>query len=391
MTWKLTALATVCFLFGFGRQLPAWGQTPNPGTSPPGIATNLEAGNPPDVSPEEDANGNAAHVMATIVDSTLGAHPLPPAPARQISSTSSARPRPAPACTYRRLTPEEIAALATAGSAPERSPSPPAPAPGSAPLLPSPTPEPMPGVFLPPPVAVPPTAPSVLPALQVAAPNLGHPPDELAFWEVCGGQVVGLVWFKIPTPRPAPTPAPARPSKPTVAAVATLYSLATAVVAAPIKVGSDPAGFGITGMPSYFWVAGYDGSPLSASVHGVDPATGRAATIEIRAILSHFVWDFGDGAALTTTSLGSPYPAVSDIAHTYDVRSDRSPMAHNGAYQVRLSAVFDVAYRVAAPGLSPSGWIAFADSGLGPITSTSEHDHKVVEVRSVLTADPVGG
>lgn len=236
----------------------------------------------------------------------------------------------------------------------------------------------------PPPSQAPDLPAGVAAPTQAPPPNLGHPANEAPYWQDCDG-VVTIVWFKVPTPG---SPGQAKAGATGKPAVVTLYPLAAKVVAAPISVGFDPAGFGITGMASYFWITGYDGQPIFGTVQGVDPATGLAASIQIRATLRSFTWSFGDGTSLTTTSLGSPYPAISDIAHTYDVRSDRSPLAVNGVYQVSVQAVFDVAYQVSVPGagLNPTGWTNFADSGLAPLTSTAEHDHKVVEVRSVLTS-----
>jgi hypothetical protein len=223
-----------------------------------------------------------------------------------------------------------------------------------------------------------------------ALPNLGHPADEAPFWKICGGLTTGIVWFKIATPTPTPTPAPGHPSHPATPAVTALYTLGTGVIAPKINIGLNPAPFGITGLESYFWVAGYDGSPIYRSVQATDPATGLPATVELRAIAKEYSWSFGDGAAVTTTSLGAAYPAASDIRHTYDVRSDRSPMATNGLYQVQVTASFDVAYQVSVPGagLSPTGWVDFGDFGLAPISSGTGQGYRVIEVVSRLAGGP---
>jgi hypothetical protein len=228
------------------------------------------------------------------------------------------------------------------------------------------------------------------PAAPAALPNLGHPADEAPFWKICGGVAAGIVWFKIPAPAPTPTPVPGHSGRPATPAVTALYTLGTGVIAPKVSIGLNPAPFGITGLESYFWLTGYDGSPIYRSVQATDPATGLPATVELRAIPKEYRWSFGDGAAVTTTSLGAAYPAASDIRHTYDIRSDRSPMATNGLYEVQVAASFDVAYQVSVPGagLSPTGWVAFADFGLAPISSGTGQGYRVIEVVSRLAGGP---
>jgi hypothetical protein len=245
----------------------------------------------------------------------------------------------------------------------------------------------MPG-FTPSPVAAIATrAPAPAVPGAAALPNLGHPADKAPFWKICEGVSTGIVWFKIATPGPIPTPIPAHPGRPAGPAVTALYTLGTGVVAPKIEIGLNPASFGITGLESYFWVAGYDGSPIYRSVQATDPATSLPATVELRAVPKEYRWSFGDGTAVTTTSLGAAYPARSDIRHTYDVRSDRSLMATNGLYQVRITASFDVAYQVSVPGagLSPTGWVDFGEFGLAPISSVAGQGYRVIEVVARLT------
>ena len=205
-------------------------------------------------------------------------------------------------------------------------------------------------------------------------PNQADPSLHL-FWQVSCGQVVGPVWLPV-NPSSANLLGKRGPT------VDTLYHLSEQVLAPALTVGVNPAEDGITGLESYFWLAGYNGQPI-------DEVTQTAgASIEIRATPRSFTWDFGDGSAVvTTTSVGQAYPAVSDIRHTYDVRSDRSPDAVNGRYQVTVTASFDVSFRVVVPGvnLPTSGWTTFASLGYQPIGSSAALSYKVDEVRSVLT------
>ena len=240
------------------------------------------------------------------------------------------------------------------------------------------------------PAPSPPPSPAPAPAVPVATspklalpPNLGHPADEEAVWKICPGEAPVLVWWKIQAPVTAKTPA--RPGSPPTPAVSALYSLSTSL-APKVSIGVNPDGRGITGLESYFWVAGYDGAPAYSRVQATDPSTGALATLALRATPISYTWSFGDGNGAQTTSPGVAYPAVSSIRNTYDVRSDRSPLAVNGFYQVRLTATFDVAYQAVLPGAAPSagGWVDFAQFGLGPIASTAERDYKVIEIVSVL-------
>lgn len=187
------------------------------------------------------------------------------------------------------------------------------------------------------------------------------------------GNWVGISWLPV---------TPAGPATPAKAALDTVYQLSAEVVAPALTLGINPANAGITGLESYFWLAGYDGKPI-------DKVTQTAgATIEIRATPTSYTWDFGDGTpAFTTTSIGQPYPqAASDIRHLYDVRSDWSPAAVNGFYQVKVTASLDVSFRVVAPGINlpAQGWTAFASLGYQPIRSTATANYKVDEVRSIL-------
>jgi len=104
----------------------------------------------------------------------------------------------------------------------------------------------------------------------------------------------------------------------------------------------------------------------------------------------YYLWSFGDGTpAVTTTSIGQVFPKASDIAHTYRTRSDQSPFGGSaGLYHVSVTASFDVAFEVAAPGQSlvPNGtWIEFSSFGLPPLTASASRDYKVHEITINLT------
>ena len=141
------------------------------------------------------------------------------------------------------------------------------------------------------------------------------------YWYRCDGQQ-RLVF--VPTPVP-PTPRNSNPTpgtQPGIPSVEVAQHLEGEIHLPGMAVGLNPAQFGITGFESYFWVAGYDCQPI------LQPATGTPGTSGwLRATPTYYRWSFGDGYSVTTTSLGQAYPKVSAITHTYDVRSDWSPMA----------------------------------------------------------------
>jgi hypothetical protein len=99
---------------------------------------------------------------------------------------------------------------------------------------------------------------------------------------------------------------------------------------------------GLVGVESWFWIKGYDGSPI---VHSTD-AFGRL--VEVQADVLQYHWSFGDGSRFIGHTVGNPYPARSDVRHVYQ----RSSLGHPGGYSVQAAFVFSVRYRV-----DGGGWI----------------------------------
>jgi hypothetical protein len=207
--------------------------------------------------------------------------------------------------------------------------------------------------------------------------NLGVQPS----WYVCDGYR-RLVYSSTPPPpggTPGKAPATAQPDTAQHAAAALEATLS--VPGLGISVSPDQAG--ITGLVSYFWLTGFDGKPFYKQADPSPLGTGW-----LRATPLYYQWSFGDGSGVTATSIGEAYPKISQIAHTYDVRSDKSPMATEGLYRVSVTAFFQVAFQVSAPGQSlvPNGqWVDFATYGLPPLQASGTHDYRVREVRQILT------
>lgn len=130
-----------------------------------------------------------------------------------------------------------------------------------------------------------------------------------------------------------------------------------------IAIDANPA-TGLVALPSWFWLDGYDGSPISSS----DALPGVAVDVEVEPLV--YRWSFGDGTTAETTSLGQRYPAESDIRHVYE----QSSLAAGGAYSVTVEVTFAARYRV-----NGGAW-----ETLDPITRSFSNDYPVQQLQSVL-------
>ncbi len=143
----------------------------------------------------------------------------------------------------------------------------------------------------------------------------------------------------------------------------------------PVVVRMNPD-LGMVALPGWFWVDGYDGHDVSQSrtVTFPPPAPGlppTSFTVTVRIWPTKYDWDFGDGTAIETHSLGKRYPDQSDVQHKYEFSSLPFP---NG-FAVRLSIEFAAEFRVNGGGPQP----------LPPIRHTWENDFRVQELQPVLT------
>ncbi len=152
-----------------------------------------------------------------------------------------------------------------------------------------------------------------------------------------------------PTPVPCP-PLPGPPPLPDARQIA----LGVAVPYPDVQIGVNPAPLGLTGLPSWFWIQGYDGRPLNAATtinvapqipagYPGDCPPPPGATLEVTVQLTPFVytWTFGDQFAMgtvTTTSLGKAYPQASDIQHRYETTSLGHPDGFPVTVTMRLHA-----------------------------------------------------
>ena len=191
-----------------------------------------------------------------------------------------------------------------------------------------------------------------------------------------------------------------------------------------VKIGMNPR-LGLVGVPTWFWVEGYDGDvrvlhdSISATrqdchrnvernergdaVLGEDgaPATHEVCqtftdtlSVEVRAWPKQYAWDFGDAQAMHVpcagetacrqglgqafSMLAAAGPAGAHIEHAYSWSS----LARNGpldAYSVGLGITFGAQFRFGLNSEPNSGWQTLDDRTL----SWDDH-HQVREAQAIL-------
>ena len=224
--------------------------------------------------------------------------------------------------------------------------------------------------------------------------QLRNGPQLLGYYTYVDGRYQGITWQPT-TPDP---PAPAQPAQPLPADVRPAgggaldpYSVAIDVLARiplpDIKLRMNPT-LGLVALPSWYWAEGYDGGVFGDTrTVAIPPAVGAEVplelvpaddprrrgtsfTVEVRVWGSRYEWSFGDGSGQTTRSLGKPYPAESDIRHTYQHSSLRYP----AGFPVRMTAEFAAEFSVdgGAPQSLPS------------VRRTYESTFRVQEIQPVL-------
>lgn len=114
-----------------------------------------------------------------------------------------------------------------------------------------------------------------------------------------------------------------------------------------------PGEIGLTGLPTYFWLANRPhGVAASAGVPGL------TVTAEARPV--QYVWDFGDGEDLVTESSGRPWNRgrKGNIGHTYETK---------GHYTVEVEVVWEARWRVGTGAWRSLGFFSNRDSARYPV------------------------
>jgi len=202
-------------------------------------------------------------------------------------------------------------------------------------------------------------------------------PDAIPFAVSCDDGYFGIAWVPVDAPGDPDVVVEVLPED-AVDPEAVAQSLLGLVPLPPITVGANP-GTGLVAMPSWFWVDGYDGSPLYGS-----EALGNT-TVEVEITPQRYDWHFGDGGFVSAGSLGRPYPDESDIQHTYE----QSSLVAGGQFEVRLEITFAGQFRVITEEDDGEGNIVVTVGDwepLDPMVRSFVAPYPVQQLQSVLTS-----
>jgi hypothetical protein len=213
------------------------------------------------------------------------------------------------------------------------------------------------------------------PACTATVTNIGHAsvgwvregaaqnPDSMPWFVRCDNGYAGIVW--VPNDAGDEPTVVVTDGSPGVDPAVFAASLVDLIPLPPISIRVNPD-VGLVAMQSWFWVEGYDGTPLRAS-RSLGPVT-----VEVELIPESYRWRFGDGSSLETSSLGRPYPEQSDVSHTYE----SSSLTAGGAYEVVVEITLDARYRV-----NGGPWLP-----LDPIVRLFSSDYPVRQLQAVLSS-----
>ncbi|MEX2154433.1 MAG: hypothetical protein WD825_13920 [Gemmatimonadaceae bacterium] len=220
------------------------------------------------------------------------------------------------------------------------------------------------------------------PVCTATVPNIGYNssfarqlpehPGELPWVVTCDNGLFTIVWIPVNGPGVTEIVVQTLPEPPTDPR-SMAQSLFGMVPLPPVAVGANPD-TGLVALPSWFWVDGYGGETLYGS------ETLGDTTVDVEITPQRYDWSFGDGAALSTESLGRRYPLQSDIQHSYE----RSLTA-----DVRLEITFGGRYRVTTIEDDGEGGFMVVVGpweALAPMVRSWTTPYPVRQLQSVLTA-----
>jgi hypothetical protein len=178
-------------------------------------------------------------------------------------------------------------------------------------------------------------------------------PDLFPFLLWCGDEMRGLVWLDMSGGGPAPSLYPET--------IAMHIRDEIPVPNAEIRINPDR---GLVGVDSWFWIEGYDGSPIE------DSTDAFGQLVEVEARVTNYEWSFGDGDTIEARTPGRSYPHRSEIRHIYQ----GSSAGLASGYPVEVTFTFEVRYRV-----DGGGWIE-----LPGITRVAGTSYPVRESQAVI-------
>lgn len=184
---------------------------------------------------------------------------------------------------------------------------------------------------------------------------------------------------------PAPIPCPPQPGPPPLPD-ARRVALGIAVPYPDIQIGINPSPLGLTGLPSWFWVQGYDGRTLRAATTvsvppqvpagypgGCPQPPGASLDVAVQFSPASYDWTFGDRlptSTLSTTLLGEGYPRSSSIQHVYEYTSLGRP----DGFAVSVTVHFRAQYQA-----NGNAWQALPD-----VAKAYTRSYPVQQAQSVL-------
>ena len=117
------------------------------------------------------------------------------------------------------------------------------------------------------------------------------------------------------------------------------YELCNELPLPQISLQASPA-TGMIGIPTTFYISGYQGEMLTISRSWDVPY--EPTTIDIRAIVTTYTWNFGDGGAIET-ALAPLLPGSDEVRNTYGWSSTTEP---GGNFHTSVRVIWDAQYRV---------------------------------------------
>jgi len=155
-----------------------------------------------------------------------------------------------------------------------------------------------------------------------------------------------------PPPEPEPNKKKKRPRPSPEALAATAADRAIALAIEPdLRVA--PGRIGLTGLPSYFWLADKP-RPVTATAG----AGGLTVTAEARPV--QFVWDFGDGSDKVTTHSGRRWTQrySGNVSHLYETK---------GRHELGVEVIWEARWRINAGSWQPLGYFSNSDDRPYPV------------------------